>query len=84
MNDVMSAHNNCRNNLDALKDSDICGCFYCLELFDPKFIHEWCDGEQTAVCPHCGIDSILAPSENYKLDKNFLSTMNQYWFSTKA
>jgi hypothetical protein len=37
----------------------ICGCYYCLATFPSGDIHEWRDDSQTAVCPRCGIDSVL-------------------------
>ena len=35
--------------------------FYCNRIFDAEKIHEWIDDEngQTAVCPFCGIDSVI-------------------------
>jgi len=36
-----------------------CGCFYCLAVFSPADITAWVGHEQTALCPHCGIDSVL-------------------------
>lgn len=34
-------------------------CFHCFSKFHPDKIKEWTDKGQTAVCPHCGIDSVL-------------------------
>ena len=44
--------------------ADVCGCFYCLRMFHPSTITEWVDENeegvgQTALCPHCGIDSVI-------------------------
>jgi hypothetical protein len=65
-----------------LLDSQICGCFYCEKTFYPIEIIEWIketDSNETAMCPKCGIDSVL--SEKYPiLDKTFLSEMNKLWF----
>ena len=41
---VLSCHN--RAQLD---NSKLWGCFYCLKIFDPKLIVEWCDNNQTAI-----------------------------------
>jgi hypothetical protein len=37
-----------------------CGCFYCLETFDGAEIRQWTDEGITALCPRCGIDSVLS------------------------
>lgn len=37
----------------------LCGCYYCQRVFFGKEIKEWCDGEQTPLCPKCGIDSVV-------------------------
>ena len=63
-----------------LKDKK-CGCFYCLEIFDPKEIKEWiADVSGTAVCPYCGIDSIVGEHSGFPIKKGFLRKMQQYWF----
>ena len=63
--------------------SKICGCYYCCTTFAPEEISEWIleneNGDETAICPKCGIDSVLdssLPIEN----KNFLNKMNKFWF----
>jgi hypothetical protein len=32
---------------------------FSVTVFDVREIEEWIDGGQTALCPHCGIDSVL-------------------------
>lgn len=44
-----------------------CGCFYCLKIFDGIAIADWVDHGQTALCPHCGIDSIISEHEGYEV-----------------
>lgn len=41
------------------------------------------DGEMTALCPFCNIDSVIGESCGYVITKDFLSEMNEYWFSVK-
>lgn len=58
-----------------------CGCFYCLRVFDPSEIEEWIEDERdTALCPYCGIDSVIGESSGYPLTREFLAEMQQYWF----
>jgi predicted RNA-binding Zn-ribbon protein involved in translation (DUF1610 family) len=56
-----------------------CGCFYCLAFFDAGDVVEWIDDNQTALCPRCGIDSVLPVTE--EITPEFLKQMQQYWFA---
>ncbi len=78
--DVKAAHGLCTNNIKALKNSDRCGCFYCKSIYDPKEITDWVDSGKTALCPHCGIDSVIYDTEKYPLTTAFLRKMHDYWF----
>jgi hypothetical protein len=64
---------------DLIKDS-ICGCFYCLRIFNPAEITDWCDNENTALCPYCGIDSVIGESSGFPITKQFLKEMYTEWF----
>lgn len=46
-------------NKEEIKLSKKCGCFFCLYIFNPSEIEDWCDKGETALCPKCGIDSVL-------------------------
>lgn len=76
------AHNACSIHRTEIETSTLCGCFYCLKTFSPAEILEWIEepfGDETAICPYCGIDSVL--SLKYPItDAIFLQEMNQYWF----
>ena len=76
----ISAHALCTNNRDALKKSDRCGCFYCGRIYDPKEIKDWTDNGKTALCRHCGIDSVIPETDEYPLTPEFLKKMRDYWF----
>jgi hypothetical protein len=57
-----------------------CGCFHCLSVFDPKEIKEWTDNNDTAICPYCSVDAVLAESNDIRIDKEMLAKLNAYWF----
>jgi hypothetical protein len=81
LKELKKAHNHSDYHKKELKKSSICGCFYCCKTFKPETIKEWIDGKQTALCPICGIDSVLGDASGLKVtDKQFLSDMNDYWF----
>lgn len=79
---VISAHDACTANRLALQRSKSCGCFYCLSVYSPSEIAEWVEdqGGDTAICPHCGIDSVIPGESGYPLTKEFLQKMNEHWF----
>ena len=69
------AHDASSSHEDVLGRSDVCGCFYCLKTFPPSAIAEWVEepgGGRTAVCPHCGIDSVLGSASGFPLTHEFL------------
>ena len=64
--------------------SSACGCFYCCATFSPNTITGWADSEtgegQTALCPRCGVDSVLGDRSGFELSPEFLAKMKRYWF----
>lgn len=53
------------NNAEVLRKTNICGCFYCCEIYSPLEIKEWIKEKNiqnglTAVCPKCGTDAVIA------------------------
>ena len=84
--DIIKAHKFSFKNKDKLLQDKLCGCFCCLKIFSPdKFSdNDWVvepDGEETALCPYCGVDSVISESSGYPITKEFLSEMRQYWCS---
>lgn len=79
--DIIKAHKYSINNKEQLIKDKKCGCFYCLKIFNPKEIKEWIeDKTETAMCPYCGLDSIIGESSGYPITKEFLNEMREYWF----
>lgn len=64
--------------------SERCGCFYCGVIFEPSEIKDWVDEweglGQTALCPHCGIDSVMGSESGYPITEEFLTLMHAHWF----
>lgn len=79
--DYIKAHDFCSNNRESLMQDKICGCFYCLEIFEPSEIKRWLnEGSGTAICPYCQIDSVIGESSGYPITKEFLQKMHEQWF----
>lgn len=78
--DKAYSHSIC--NKDELMKKQKCGCFYCLKIFNPKEIKEWIEDKcgDTALCPNCDIDSVIAESDEYELCEELLEFMNKKWF----
>jgi hypothetical protein len=76
------AHKHSSFNRKELKMSYVVGCFYCCRLYSPKDIKNWIDDNQTALCPHCGIDSVIGSDSGYMVNIEFLNEMYQRWFNT--
>lgn len=79
---LREAHKHSLSNRDALRKSVLCGCFYCLKRFPPTEIREWIHDKegQTALCPFCGIDSVIGDASGYGIETAFLEDMKKYWF----
>ena len=79
--DIVKAHYFSSNNKKELLKDKKCGCFYCLEIFNPNEINRWIDDTSgTAICPYCGIDSVIGESSGFPITKEFLKEMKNYWF----
>jgi hypothetical protein len=51
----------------------------------PSEIEEWTDElagvSTTALCPRCGIDSVIGSRSGFALTSEFLREMHDYWFT---
>lgn len=65
-------------NKKIIENSKYCACYYCLSKFDPKEIKNWTDNKETALCPKCNVDSVIADKD--PIDSCFLEKANKYWF----
>jgi hypothetical protein len=82
--DVRVAHTRSSHHRSEVLASDHCGCFYCCKTFSPGEITEWVDEidevGQTALCPRCGIDSVLGAKSGFEMSTEFLRRMKTFWF----
>lgn len=69
-------------NRQPLEHVDECGCFYCLEIFNPKQITEWTDMGQTALCPYCDIDSVIYTTQMGTVAPHLLKAMQRVYFNS--
>ena len=78
---IRDAHRFSSGHRDAIVASSLCGCFYCLSTFKPSEIGRWLE-KVTAICPRCGINSVLPGNVGLPLDREFLTQMQFHWFES--
>ena len=83
--DLEHAHQHSIRHHREIVASESCGCFYCLAVFPPHEIENWLadgptEGQQTALCPHCTIDSVIGSASGFHLTAEFLTRMRTHWF----
>ncbi len=81
--DVLAAHRESSCNEKAIRKSERCGCFHCLEIFDSGDIYEWItdiSAAKTALCPYCDTDTVIPDISGFPLTDDFLIKMYDYWY----
>jgi hypothetical protein len=82
--DIIRAHRHSSRHREEVLASEQCGCFYCCTIFRPSEIEDWTDEwegvGQTALCPRCGIDSVIGSESGYPVTPEFLAAMKAHWF----
>jgi NAD-dependent SIR2 family protein deacetylase len=64
--------------------SKTCGCYYCGHIFPPGDVKEWTDQGETALCPRCWVDAVLADSQQVRIEPDVLRKAHLYWFCNHA
>jgi hypothetical protein len=71
---LRAAHKHSIFHREEILESIQCSCFYCFSVFLPSVC-------QTAICPICGVDSVLGEKSSFPItDDAFLREINQFWF----
>lgn len=78
-------HKSSFQNKEACEKASICGCFHCLQVFPSSEIKNWheekrAEGGFTALCPYCGIDSVIPHSKEKSFDVQILKEMQKEFF----
>ena len=82
---LRAAHRRSIHHRAEIEASAIAGCFSCQATFPPSAIVAWTDTQeppeqQTALCPRCGIDSVIGDTSGFTIDPAFLAAMHEAWF----
>ncbi len=70
-------------NRVAVEKSETCGCYYCGGIFPGGDVKEYTDGGLTALCPRCGVDSVLSSAQNVAVCEDTLKKSHDFWFRGK-
>jgi hypothetical protein len=81
---MADAHKHASQNRVEVEGSGRCACFFCFKTFPPSLIKTWIDGDQTALCPSCGVDSVLGSGSSHRLDDAFLRKMHLQYFGPRT
>ena len=74
--DILIAQGWAPKLINNLEDYEVCGVFEMDEYYKGR---GKIDG--TALCPYCGIDSIIGESSGYPITAEFLKSMHERWFN---
>ena len=76
-----AAHKHCIFHRAEIEASELFGCFHCRRSGPVAEITEWTDDGDTALCPKCGIDSVLGSASGFPVANGlFLGAMKRRWF----
>ena len=77
---LSEAHHHSAHHRNQIEQSHKCGCFSCCEIFDASEVVDFIDNGETALCPHCGIDSVIGDASGLEITPQFLKAMYHHWF----
>lgn len=78
--DIQLASQYSIHNREQVEASEKAGCYYCMRIFRPEEISDYCDDGTTVLCPQCGIDSVLSSHSGYPINLETLRKLHEYWF----
>jgi hypothetical protein len=82
--ELNAAHDRSFRNKPVIEKSTICGCFFCRKTCAPSEIKEYVRACKTALCPNCGIDSLIGDASGLQVTSAlFLTEMYKYWFEQR-
>ncbi|MDE6795362.1 MAG: hypothetical protein K2J63_08695 [Muribaculaceae bacterium] len=77
---LKDAHLHTESNAVEFETAKECGCTCCQRIFPADEVEDFAEHGETAVCPYCGYDSLIADSSGIKLTKELLSDLNKNYF----
>jgi hypothetical protein len=81
---LVAAHKHSTRHRVEVESSPSCACFFCFRKFPSSTIKAWVDTNQTALCPSCGVDSVIGSAASVRLDDAFLRKLHQHFFGYRT
>ena len=81
---LQAVYEHSRLNRRFMTPGGSCRCFHCLLGVAAEQIGQWIDDGQTALCPHCGIDSVLSNAIDALSDTLIQQLHAAYFGSARA
>lgn len=78
----IAAHKHASRHRAEIESSSRCGCYFCFRSFASSDIKVWIDANQTALCPRCGVDSVIGSASQHRIDDAFLRGMHTHFFTS--
>ena len=74
------------NNKHEIDKSKMCGCYYCERTFPASLIRhqDYTDGGRTALCPLCGIDTVIGDASGVPINKKVLRELYRSRFESDS
>ncbi len=72
------------NEIEILR-SHQCGCFFCCRIFDARKVSNWAsepNGDASALCPECGMPTVIGDASAVPLSEALLKEMNAYFYNS--
>ena len=77
--ELENAHRHSFRNRVEIEQSLKCGCFSCSRMFLSSEVEDYTDDGETALCPYCGVDSVIGDASGFRLSEGFLHSMHKRW-----
>lgn len=86
LRELDTAHKKAFQNEPLVQIAKDCACFCCLEHFPASAIDGWVDDKlhRTAMCPKCGIDSVLTEETLDRVPDNLLKALQAEYFGSMS
>lgn len=79
--ELKNIHKHSINNKIELETAEKCICIYCNAEFTYNKIKDWIDNNTTALCPCCGLDTVI--DKSLIKDKKQLENLYKKYFKVK-
>ena len=73
----------CANNEIEIIRSKRCGCYFCKKSYSARKVKDWEQGENgraSAICPECGMCTVIGDASGVPLSKELLEEMNKAFY----